>query len=227
MARTATRAAGFILGSALALAIGPAWAQESPAAGWLRPGGYVGLSGLVVVLQDSSLEDPTVPTVSAELSTDTGFGIAGFAGYRFGNGFRGEIELAFRQNDLDQITLNDPFGVLIGIPVAGSAPVSGDLSSLAVMVNGYYDIATSSALVPYLGLGIGLASVTLDSSDLLVDDSDTVFAFQARAGLSLAVTPTFALFGGYTFFVTTDPTIAGTDLEYRSHNFEIGARFGF
>ena len=159
---------------------------------------------------------------------DPGVKIAGALGYDYGV-LRAEVEIGYLTNEA-----ND--GVAIG---SGSGPVEGDVSVLSFMVNGYYDFHTANfSLVPYLGVGIGGASIDaiiiapLLAPSQVVDDSATVFAYQFMAGLGWNVSPTITLTADYRYFATTDPefTIPGSpDLtsDYNNHSFNLGARFKF
>jgi opacity protein-like surface antigen len=95
------------------------------------------------------------------------------------------------------------------------------------MANVALDMATGTIVEPYVLAGIGAANVTLESDDLDVDEDDTVFAYQAGAGLGSALTETITLFTGYRFFATTDPEFEGVEAEYHSHNVEAGVRVEF
>lgn len=99
--------------------------------------------------------------------------LGGFIGKDLGNQVRIEGELAFRQNDLANY--------------AGVVPVVGEMTSQALMGNVYYDFGDSSETVFYLGIGMGAAVVTMDSTDFGVNDSDTTFALQLMAGGSFPV----------------------------------------
>jgi opacity protein-like surface antigen len=88
-------------------------------------------------------------------------------------------------------------------------------------------MVTGTLVEPYVLVGIGAANVTLESDDLDVDEDDTVFAYQAGAGLGFALTETITLFTGYRFFGTTDPEFEGVEAEYHSHNVEAGVRVEF
>lgn len=139
---------------------------------------------------------------SGEQSFDPGFGFIAAVGNEF-DGLRGEFEMAYRNNDLDN-------------------PGNGDISSLAVMGNLLVDLALSESVRPFLGAGIGLANVDLDG-----DEDDTVFAYQAIAGLGFPLTHVTTLDLQYRYFATADADFAGTEVEYQTHNFFAGLRFNF
>ncbi len=144
--------------------------------------------------------------ISGELSFDPGFGFIAAVGNGF-DGLRGEIEMAYRNNDLDKFSNNN---------------TTGDITSLAVMGNLLVDIAVSETVWPFLGAGIGLANVDLDG-----DEDDTVFAYQAIAGLGFPLTHVTTLDLQYRYFATADADFNGTDVEYQTHNFLAGLRFEF
>jgi opacity protein-like surface antigen len=50
--------------------------------------------------------------------------------------------------------------------LSGEDDVSGDASSLAVMINGYYEFPNKSAFTPFITEGIGFAQVEYDMSSL-------------------------------------------------------------
>jgi opacity protein-like surface antigen len=180
-------------------------------------GPYVSVAGGAVFLEDSDLEENGL---EAEAEFDTGFVVFGAAGYAFDLGFgsfRTEVEIAYRQNDVDQISA---FGLTVSAGDAEASVISG-------MANVALDMVTGTLVEPYVLVGIGAANVTLESDDLDVDEDDTVFAYQAGAGLGFALTETITLFTGYRFFGTTDPEFEGVEAEYHSHNVEAGVRVEF
>jgi opacity protein-like surface antigen len=72
-------------------------------------------------------------------------------------------------------------------------------------------------IIPYLGGGAGGAVTTFDAhsfSDaaqtqtLYGEESDTVFAYQAFAGVRFLLTPNFSLGLGYKYFATGNPTFS-------------------
>jgi outer membrane protein OmpA-like peptidoglycan-associated protein len=91
--------------------------------------------------------------LSREVSLDWDWGWAGVGsvGYGFGNGLRLEVEGSYRSNELD------------GVTVAGyRLPLRhGNARNYGVMVNTFYDFdlsgvgISSSAVMPYIGAGIG------------------------------------------------------------------------
>ena len=166
----------------------------------------------------------------AEISFDPGLNIGGAFGYDYGKG-RIEFEIAYRGWDMDTFTIPGVVaGVVIpGCPCSGTQP--GDASALSFMVNGYYDFhSADSPLAPYLGAGIGFASINADLG-LGADESATVFAYQLMAGIGYDINPTTVLTVGYRYFGTTDPEFVSLGIPINAtiaaNEFNVGVRFGF
>lgn len=128
---------------------------------------------------------------NSDATVDSGTVIGGFVGTHFGNHGRIEAELAYRQNDL----------AVLGIPV------SGEVTSLALMGNAFYDFGDGSGFTPYLGIGMGFASVTLDSAFYNTDDTGTAVAVQAMAGAAIPFTESLSLTVEGRAFGTVGPSL--------------------
>ena len=178
------------------------------------------------ILSDSDVEQTGFPTIVT--SFDPGFTIGAAMGHDYGN-IRAEGELAFRTNSIDDLSF---LGFIL--------PAEGNVSSLSIMVNGYYDFrSANSALIPYLGAGLGFANVTVDASTFgiqLLDDNALVFAYQLMAGFAYDINPTTALTFGYRYFATSnpefdDPVLPGVlpdiEAEIQNHEFIFGFRVAF
>jgi OOP family OmpA-OmpF porin len=169
-------------------------------------GYYLELHGGGVYLMDSDLDVSGGGSGSVEF--DTGYLIGGAFGYAWEQGFRGEFALDYRTNDIDE------------------SGVDGDASSLAVMLNGFYQLPVDFPVKPYVGVGVGRARVDAEASSSgteFVDDNDQVWAYQAMAGITYEINPAIAVGAGYTYFATEDPNFNGKgatgnfDAEYASH----------
>ena len=90
----------------------------------------------------------------------------------------------------------------------------------------YYDfVPTSQTFVPYVGGGIGTATVFLDSDDGDQDD-DGLFSWHGEAGLTMNLNKHFALVPSYRYtWVENDTSLLEDDLT--SHSFRLGARVSF
>ena len=130
---------------------------------------------------------------------------------------------------------------LAAAAVTGSQPVDGAFSILAYMVNVDYDFDTGSRWVPYVGGGLGLATVALDTKTAqgrsLADDSDTVFAYQVGAGLgyefpleagrSITVSLDWRYFGTQTPTFKGDLTGTEFDVGFSGHDIGMSLIYGF
>ena len=187
----------FAVGLAMALMTGGVVSSVSAAP-------YVSGDFGLVSVSDSTLSGNT----SGEMSMDPGFGFLAAIGNNF-DGLRAEAEFAYRTNDLDEVS---------------NVSVNGDISSMAVMGNLLVDLPLSESVRPFLGAGIGLANVEIDSNG---SSDDTVFAYQAIAGIGFPLTHVTTLDFQYRYFATADPDFDGTEAEYDTHNFFAGLRFDF
>ena len=192
-------------------------------------GGNLGL----VLVSDSKLEIEKLETMidvpvdgELELEFKKGFAFSGVVGYDFGTA-RLEGEVSYQKNDLDKLTVS-----FSGI--SGSANISGDVTSLAFLLNGYYDFHNNSDFTPYVSAGIGMANISVNDFGApsmgisqSADEDDTVFAYQLGAGLGFAVTEVLTIQLKYRYFSVANPEFDGVEVEVDSHNILAGLRVGF
>lgn len=124
-------------------------------------------------------------------------------GYAYGNGFRSEVEFAYRTNDL-------------------GSPASGGIDAKSVMINGFYDFNRGGRFQPYLGLGVGYARVEPDSID-----SDSAFAYQGLAGVGVAINDRLMFDAGYRYFRVNGLDFSGASADYEHQAVTVGLRFQF
>lgn len=188
----------------------------------------------------ANMADPEINGGTLATDTNTGFSFGGVLGYDFGN-FRVDGELAGRFNtadSLDGISL-DPEGF--------DGSNNSTTSALSYMVNGYFDFPTDGPLKPYIGGGIGYATVSVDwrapgffpfSHVPVADGNDSGLAYQFSAGIGYEINPRFTVSFGYRYFTTEElqmmfdsgspinPGLPFT-MEYQSHEFNVGVRVLF
>ena len=173
------------------------------------------------MLSDSDITDSTLPGATITTEYDTGWTLGGALGYDF-NRFRVEGEISYQTNDVDKI---GAMGV--------SFDASGDVSSLAFLINGYFDFVNDSGFTPYISAGLGYAKVEFNDlkvpaiSSLSAGDDDSVFAYQVGLGVGYAVTEKVTIDVKYRYFATEDPEFDTTTAEIASNNFLFGVRFNF
>lgn len=179
-------------------------------------------------MTDADLIDTGTPPFTFAIESKIGITFAAALGYDFGS-FRVEAEAGYQVNDLDFIG---------GLVFADDEP--GDVVVFSYLLNGYYDIHTTTALTPFISAGLGVAKVEFDGFDPSNraggapntggggGAGDLVFAYQIGAGMGYAVTEKVTIDANYRFFGTSDPEYgSNTTWEFTSHNFFLGIRYYF
>lgn len=248
-----------ISASTLAL-LGAAQAQEWYAGGsiGINQQAESDNSGLTGAFTTGNLGDGSTLDVAAgtdygwNTEFESGLALAGEIGMRYGNGFRAGVELAYTSADVDThtgVTLGGgsidgvDAAAIAGSPTALGATVAqvvadgqGEITNTAVFFNGYYDFNRESAFQPYVGAGLGFSSVSVDyspSAISVIDDSETKFAYQLKAGATYALENNWEVFGEYAYRATEDIELdnqlfPGTlEIENQSNTFSVGARYRF
>jgi len=171
---------------------------------------YVSGNVGAVWLEDSDFGD------EAEISFDTGFGITAAIGNAYENGLRGEVEFGYRTSDMDEFDSD-----------SGSGSIDdGDISTISLMLNGYYDFRPKETISPFIGAGIGYANVEGDIEELGSED-DNVFAYQVAVGVAFAINPQTKIDVQYRYFDTDDGDFDNLEVEYGTHNAMLGVRYSF
>jgi opacity protein-like surface antigen len=174
--------------------------------------------------------NPSGTSISDRVSFDPGIYLGGTGGYDFGF-LRLEGELSYRHAKLDTVT--DSSGVRF-------RNVDGDLGVFATMFNVFLDMHNPSRVTPYVGGGIGFATLHLSDTTgfgtggkviLYDEDNDTVFASQVGAGMDIALNSRFSLDVGYRYFITEKANFDGnsisSNLHFESHNAMVGFKVKF
>ena len=195
---------------------------------------YVGFNLGMSMPSDSNTTFSDAPfKLNTTVEADSGLATGIVIGRSFNN-FRLEGELAYQKNDIKSVTLDSIGYDGINYPVGEKiTDVDGDISSTALLVNGYYDFKNSSKFTPFVGAGIGFAKVEVssaisDSEGLLwTSDSDIVAAAQVSLGANYAITEKVSLDLKYRYFVTADPDFELSSPEYSTSNVYTGIRYSF
>jgi len=203
-----------------------------------RPGQYVsGFLGLTV-LKDTDATSfqfgPGATTFNDRIEFDPGINIGGTFGFDFGF-LRLEGELSYKNGEMSTITEQ--------ISQTRFTNVDGRLGALAMMLNAFLDLHNETMVTPYFGGGVGFASLHLSDTfgtdtttgirtELYRSDNDTVFAYQAGAGMEIALTRRLTLDLGYRYFVTEKANFnknssLTTDMKFESQNVSVGLRMKF
>ena len=190
----------------------PAYSAEGP---------YVSGNIGFAMLSDSDVTDSTIPGITIDMEYDTGLALGAALGYDFGN-TRLEGEISYQKNDFEKASL-------LGVDV----DLTGDVTSLSLLMNGYYDFVNNSAFTPYLSAGLGFAKVEVNDLNIPgsglpnSNDDDTVFAYQVGVGVGYAVNEKVTIDVKYRYFATSDPEFDTTEAEFASHNFLFGVSVNF
>jgi len=166
-----------------------------------------------------------------KVSFDPGVYVGGTGGYDFGF-LRLEGELSYRNANIDSVTFSSG---------ERFRNVDGDLGAFATMFNVFFDMHNPSRMTPYVGGGIGFATLHISDThgygntqgySRLYDDSyDTVFAYQVGAGMDVAINSRYSLDIGYRYFITDKAKLDGnlitSDFRFESHNALVGFKVKF
>ncbi|MGB0498540.1 MAG: outer membrane protein, partial [Rubricella sp.] len=202
---------------------GAAFAEEGP-----YVAGFAGLASFPDAGFDQDVADPDY--ASGDLSLEYGFDLNGAIGYDLG-GILIEAQIGRAAGGTDTLSFPDataPFD---------SAETDGDVSIVYGMVNGWIEIPTEGPITPFVGGGIGYASLSIDTAFTLgsnngIDSSDTVFAYQIGAGATYALSETNMLAVRYRYLTTgdgdfTDNEDTAISAGLSAHIFDVGVRFSF
>ena len=165
--------------------------------------------------------DVSIGGLASDVDLDSGIVGIGALGWKWDQGFRTELELGYREADVDSIAA-----------VAGT----GSQDILSTMGNLVYDFDTGTDLTLSIGAGIGIAwtgwdAVTTATSPVF-DGTKSKFAYQGILGAAYPLSERLDLTLDYRYLSANgldyqSVPVGATALDYdnRSHNFIIGLRF--
>jgi opacity protein-like surface antigen len=172
--------------------------------------------------------DANVFGTAAELTFDPGWAVEVATGYYISDYFRGELALAWRQTEVDDLEI-----LSVDQPLDESY-----IGLFTAMLNGYLElplVLRGWGVRPFIGGGAGFAYFDVDiettTGSLAADSGNFTFAFQALAGLAVQLTPSISITGTYSYLGTTDTEDGGlnglTIKDYRTHTLMAGLRYSF
>lgn len=176
---------------------------------------YIGIHGGAMIVEDS---DVSAGGASGTVEFDTGFAVGGIFGYKLAQGVRFEGEYTYRRAGADGACVAG-----LGCASASDETVDGHVSAHAIMANVWYEPSFGRWL-PYVGGGAGVGIVGYDADGTILgtpveaDDTDTVFAYQAGAGIGYELTENHMFSLGYRYWATTDPELDGAEAEVGTHS---------
>ncbi|WP_287373910.1 outer membrane beta-barrel protein [Prosthecochloris sp.] len=198
---------------------------------WSAPGfsadKYVSGSIGINWMSDADLEpdfDYDYDDYDLEAGFDSGITLLGAFGCDYGD-YRLEGELGYQSGDVDSLEFSGEDGEYDDI--------SGDVTILSLLVNGYYDIDLGGGFELSPTVGVGVAQVKADDVELYDNApdwsvSEVTFAYQAGIGLGIPVSDGIMLDARYRYFGTTDFTVEFSDYQFNtnmeSHSALLGLR---
>ena len=153
---------------------------------------YVGVEAGPMIVEDTDFDIGQTGDVTS-VDYDYGFDAGGVVGYDFGP-VRIEAEARYAEANVDQVTVGNTGFLASNVRARpGVYPASGQIDSLAFMVNGLADFGPDDGLQGFVGGGVGVARTGLDARIVQrdpsgIDDSDTGFAWQVLAGVRAPLT---------------------------------------
>jgi opacity protein-like surface antigen len=187
-------------------------------------------AGINSAPQLENLPDPIITGVSSgflSASAVQGFNnttlspsgtIGGGVGYQFNNWFRMDGTLEYRWGGSLQslYSLTDSASPYFGGPLQYADFYRADVSSFVGLVNGYVNLPTVWSVTPFVGVGLGFASNSLNgwtdqgfgysaygplglSGGYFSNHTQTNFAWALMAGLDFILTPNLKLELGYRY----------------------------
>jgi opacity protein-like surface antigen len=163
-----------------------------------------------VWLEDSELKDHWGD--AGKLSFDRGLAINVAVGNALSERLRAEVEFGYKTNEANEIEHSN----------GEKSSIDSDMLTLSLMANCFYDFMPSNLVSPFVGVGIGIASVEGEIGD--IDDKDNVLAYQLAAGAAFKLNDNVKFDIQYRFFGTDDPEFDGVEAEYTTHNLLFGLR---
>jgi outer membrane protein OmpA-like peptidoglycan-associated protein/opacity protein-like surface antigen len=202
----------------------------------------VGVEGGAMLVEDIDFDIGTT-TDAATVQSSTGWDVDASVGYDFG-AFRAEAEVGYKSAGIDNYasTLVTPVFLANGqignpqLPPGSFGYAGGKTTALSFMVNGVLDFGDEDVLQGFVGGGAGVArvksSIELNTRGASLDDSDSVFAWQAFAGVRAPLTRNIDVSLKYRFFNAdnvklTDITGRLFEGRFRSHSILGGLTFNF
>jgi OOP family OmpA-OmpF porin len=188
MKRTILLASEFLIGSGMLLAgTSPALSQST--------GFYVKADIGGNITQDTDLREffgPVAPGSKVKFDPGLRAGLTG--GYQFVDWFAGEVEVGYMENRINSITGADRVH-------------DAWFANVPFLLNGKLQYPNSSPITPYIGAGVGFSEAIINvgridiaGTSLHGDINDTVFAWQAFAGLRYKLNNQMGLSLEYRYF---------------------------
>jgi len=201
---------------------------------------YVGVEGGAMLVEDIDW-DVGAAIDSVTVDHRAGFDVGGTVGYDLGV-VRLEAEVGYRAANVTGLrsTTTIPYTTAAGgtaFAAGGTYDYAGGrTSALSFMVNALWDFGDDDGVQGFVGPGLGVARVKsrlgLNTNGDAVDDSDTVVAWQAIAGVRAPISDNIDVSLKYRFFNAPGVELVDTAGRnwygrFRSHSIMGGLTFNF
>lgn len=164
---------------------------------------YVAADAGAVVTVDTELKEffgqPLLP--NSQVSFDPGFRLGVRGGYGVTDWFDTEVETGFMANHIKSVT--------------GASETDASLTNIPLLFNARFHCPSLHKVSPYFGGGFGCSTTILSADELVIGgtalDGSTagiVFAYQAFAGVRVALNERMGLSLEYHYFATTSSTMS-------------------
>jgi opacity protein-like surface antigen len=165
--------------------------------------GDVGLSAHTYDRMHNTPTGANFSTVSSSLEGGPFFGVG--AGYQFNSWFRADATLEYRSPARMRYVENDTN------PPAGYNVLKGRTSAIVGLANAYVDLGTWHRITPFVGAGVGFASIMTrgwsdagyaghaGGSGRAADKTDTRFVWALHAGLGYDLSSNWKAEAGYRY----------------------------
>ena len=157
-----------------------------------------------------------VPTGDDRSVDGTGYAISFAFGRRHNRRLRSEIELAFRDNNINSIAGGSDLIAGGGFADSGTEIVDGSINATSLIKNYIFDFDNGSRFTPYVGFGTGISYVDAEfgeSSSLdgeaTFQDGDDVFTYQAIGGIATQLSAAADFVVEYRFLGTSEIEFSG------------------
>lgn len=200
---------------------------------------YVGVEGGAMLVEDIDW-DVGAAIDSVTVDHRAGYDVGGTVGYDLGP-VRLEAEVGYRSAKVTGLRSTTTLPWVTGAGATRLAPggtydAGGSSSALSFMVNALWDFGDDDGVQGFVGPGLGVARVknrlALTSNGSALDDSDTVVAWQAIAGIRAPLSDNIDVSLKYRFFNAPGAElvdVAGRPWfgRFRSHSIMGGLVFNF
>jgi len=201
---------------------------------------YVGVEGGAMLVEDIDW-DVGAAIDSVTVDHRAGFDVGGTVGYDLGV-VRLEAEVGYRAANVTGLRSTTTLPVVTGTGTTTFAGpgdydyAGGRTSALSFMVNALWDFGDDDGVQGFVGPGLGVARVksrlALNTNGNALDDSDTVVAWQAIAGVRAPLSENIDVSLKYRFFNAPGVElvdVAGREVygRFRSHSIMGGLVFNF